>query len=186
MLRARRHASVPRAVPASAAAVDPGPGGKKGTRAKDLTGLFARVSDALLLPLNRELESSGLSVSDWHLLKSLRGDETGVDTIAERPARLPRPPIIRAIGRMVRSGLVRRCAPRADRCFSYAHLTRRGQGVVRRLAVLEARLERVANEALGTTASRELKDMLARFIRSVEKREKKTVPKRLLGDAGQK
>lgn len=141
-------------------------------RARDLTGLFARVSDALLSPLHRELESSGLSVSDWCLLKSLRGDERAALGDGVDAGLLPRPPTMRAIGRMARSGLVRRCATRVDRCFSYAHLTRRGQGVVRRLAVIEARLERIANEVLGTTASRELKDMLVRFIRSAEKRAK--------------
>jgi DNA-binding MarR family transcriptional regulator len=146
---------------------------------KDLTGLFARVSDALLSPLHDQLKSSGLSIGDWRLLKSLHRDERGIGDIAEHGTLLCRPPITRAIGRLARAGLVRRCVASADRCFSGVRLTKRGQGVLRRLAVLEARLERMAEEALGKTASAKLRTALAQFIRSIEKREKRVLPKRL-------
>lgn len=134
---------------------------------KSLTRLFARVGEALLASLHDELNASGLSVGDWRLLKSLRGNET--DT--ERRAPPSGPANTRAIRRMAQTGFVRRCAANADR-LGHVRLTSRGQAVVRRLAVLEVQLERMTNEALGRRASRELKAKLARFIRSVETREK--------------
>jgi DNA-binding MarR family transcriptional regulator len=137
-------------------------------REKSLTGLFARANDALLMRFQDQLKSHGLSVIDWRVLKTLLvEDGKRVIDITEH-ALSRQVTITQAIGRLERSGLVRRRIPSDDRRARRVYLTERGRKVARRLQTLERRHERAADRALGGTASRKLRTAVYRFIRSIE------------------
>jgi DNA-binding MarR family transcriptional regulator len=135
---------------------------------ESLTGLFARVEDALLMPFQAQLKSRGLTIVEWRVLKTLLAEDgMRIIDLAER-ALSHQVTITHAIGRMERAGLVSRRVPRDDRRSRRVYLMERGRHVARQLATLERRYERAANSALGRAASRKLKNVLLRFIDTIE------------------
>jgi DNA-binding MarR family transcriptional regulator len=135
---------------------------------KSLTGLFARAQDALLMPFQAELKSHDLSIVEWRVLKALLSEDgMRIIDLAER-ALSRQVTITHAIGRMERAGLVGRRVPRDDRRSRCVYLMERGRHVARQLATLERRHERAASRALGGATSRKLKNVLLRFIDTIE------------------
>lgn len=135
---------------------------------ENLTDLFAKANDALLMPLRDHLRSHGLSSIDLRVLKTLLvEDGMRITDLAER-ALSRQVAITQSVGRMERFGLVVRRIPKDDHRSRRAHLTKRGRSLAQQLAALERQHERVANRALGGPASRKLKTALTRFILSVE------------------
>ena len=137
-------------------------------RTKDLTGLFARAQDALLMPFQAQLKSHGLSIVEWRALKALLAEDgMRIIDLAER-ALSRQVTITHAIGRMERAGLVSRLVPSDDRRSRCVYLSKCGRRLARQLATLDRRNERAASRALGAPASRNLKSALLRFINSIE------------------
>ena len=137
-------------------------------RSESLTGLFARAEDALLTPFQAQLKSLGFSIYDWRVLRALlTEDGMRIIDLAER-ALSHQVTITHSIGRMERAGLVSRRVPSGDRRSRCVYLRERGRRVARQLATLERRHERAANSALGGAASRKLKNVLLRFIDTIE------------------
>ena len=136
---------------------------------KSLTGLFARAQDALLMPFQAELKPHDLSIVEWRVLKALLSEDgMRIIDLAER-ALSHQVTITHAIGRMERAGLVVRQVPSDDRRSRCVYLRERGRRVAQQLATLERRYERAASRALGGAASNKLKNVLLRFINSIER-----------------
>lgn len=139
-------------------------------RDETLTGLFTRANDALLMPLQDQLRSHGFSIVDWRVLKTLLvEDGMRITDLAER-ALSRQVAITQSVGRMERSGSVRRRIPSGDHRSRRVYLTERGRSLAQQLATLERQHERVANRVLGGATSRKLKMTLARFVGSIEGR----------------
>ena len=98
-----------------------------------LAYLLAQASSRISREFHREVEGSGLSVTEWRVLASLAGsDGESIGTLAQL-ALTKQPTLSKVVQRMEADGLVERTDARADRRQTVVHLTRKGR---RRAAAL--------------------------------------------------
>lgn len=118
-----------------------------------------RTADALLRGVEQALESSGLSHTQYNVLRILRGagrEGLACREIGERM--LTRDPdITRLLDRLEARGLVGRARGQPDRRVVRTHITREGLGLLRGL---DAPMEQVHRRQLGSLGRSRLRTLV--------------------------
>jgi DNA-binding MarR family transcriptional regulator len=117
-----------------------------------------RTADAAMRPLEAEMKVHGLSVTQYNVLRILRGAGDGGRTCGEIGERLITrdPDITRLLDRMEKRSLIRRERQTKDRRVILAFITEEGLTLLRQMDPV---IPNTIKSALGHLGERKLKDL---------------------------
>jgi DNA-binding MarR family transcriptional regulator len=117
-----------------------------------------RTADAAMRPVEAEMKNHGLSVTQYNVLRILRGAGDGGRTCGEIGDRLITrdPDITRLLDRMEKRGLIRRERQTKDRRVILTFITKEGMDL---LEQLDESIPATIRGALGHLGERKLKDL---------------------------
>lgn len=114
-----------------------------------LAYLLAQASSRISREFHREVEASGLSVTEWRVLASLSGsDGESIGALAQL-ALTKQPTLSKVVQRMEADGLVERTGVRKDRRQTVVRLTRSGRRVAATLCERALRHQQAVLEPFG-------------------------------------
>ena len=129
-----------------------------------LAYLLAQASSRISREFHREVEASGLSVTEWRVLASLSGsDGESIGTLAQL-ALTKQPTLSKVVQRMEADGLVERTGVRRDRRQTLVRLTRKGRGLADSLCARALRHQQAVLEPFGHDNAALLIGMLKELI----------------------
>jgi MarR family transcriptional regulator, organic hydroperoxide resistance regulator len=133
-------------------------------REESLGGLLARAAHLISRGFDDQVNGHGLSNTEWRVLGALaQRDGVAMTELAEIVL-FKQPTLTKAVDRMERAQLVQRRTPAEDRRRTLVYLTERGRRAAAPLVVRARQHDSAVNDALGETASRELKAALGVLI----------------------
>ncbi|MCC4117241.1 MarR family winged helix-turn-helix transcriptional regulator [Aromatoleum toluclasticum] len=114
-----------------------------------LAYLLAQASSRISREFHREVEASGLSVTEWRVIASLSGSEgESIGTLAQL-ALTKQPTLSKVVQRMEAEGLVERTGARRDRRQTVVRLTRKGRGLADLLCARALRHQQAVLDPFG-------------------------------------
>ncbi|NMG27776.1 MarR family winged helix-turn-helix transcriptional regulator [Aromatoleum evansii] len=114
-----------------------------------LAYLLAQASSRISREFHREVEASGLSVTEWRVIASLAGsDGESIGTLAQL-ALTKQPTLSKVVQRMEAEGLVERNGARRDRRQTLVRLTRKGRELADSLCARALRHQQAVLEPFG-------------------------------------
>lgn len=129
-----------------------------------LAYLLAQASSRVSREFHREVEATGLSVTEWRVLASLAGSEGESIGALSQLALTKQPTLSKVVQRMERDGLVTRSGIRKDRRQTLVSIAPRGLSLTEPLLARAMQHQAAVLEPFGQGNGEMLVDMLRQLL----------------------